>query len=421
MSGRSHLSIQLGTAIGRIWSDAATLAVAVATIRDARGARVVLVSADSIWFPDTIAGRLREEIARKAGIDGAAIILAASHTHGSPQPEPRFPFGRSDPAWAASFERVALATAERALASPHAAVSLHFGRARVHPPVAINRRREAWYREGLRIRRRVQSLPNAARAIDDSISVLVARDSAQAIRGIIVHAVCHPVTLPRDAAGADFPGVVRARLQDRYGPHVPVLFLQGHCGDVRPRLVHEPAGFRDNVIETLIGPRFRDSHAGDTEAVGIAIADAAAIAIAEAKELEPSLGSAHVRIPLEDDTGAPVGRELDVTAWRIAPELQIVASSGEMLSGLASQDPRVLSVGYANGMVGYVAPEKEYAGGGYEIDGFLKPFGLKRRFSPDTERRFVAERAGLLARLATNDVSTDRSVPSDVAAKAMTT
>lgn len=394
MTGVLLTSATTGVAIG----PTGNLGVGVLTLQT-QSRRLVLICGDVIWFPDAMAWRLREGIARAANVDTSAVILAASHSHGSPQPEPRFPFGRSDPAWVARFERAVLATATEALAARPADVTLHFGEARISPLVAINRRRLAWYRDGVRLRRRVQSLPNAARTIDDRVSVLVARDGADAVRAIIVHAVCHPVTLPRDATGADFPGIIREKLQARFGAHVPVLFLQGHCGDIRPRLIHEPSGLKDHVIETLIGPRFRASREGDTETVGIAITRVAERAIAGAHALVPQFAHASSRLPLRDDAGASAGRDLDITCWRIAPGFDIVASSGEMLSGLASQEPGVLSVGYANGMAGYIAPASEYADGGYEIDGFLEAFGLQRRFSPGTERNFLTTRARLLAQI----------------------
>lgn len=377
--------------------EGAPLSVMALSLCDMAGRRLLLVAADVIWFSDQSADRLRTAIARGASLDEACVILAASHTHGSPQPDVRFPFGRRAPDWVARFEAAAVDAAARAASAPVSDVALMQGRAQLGVPAFVNRRRMAWYRNGARLRRRVQSLPDAARPVDHDICTLAARDPDGRIQAIIVHAACHPVALPRDAAGADFPGVVRERLQARYGSGVPVLFLQGHCGDVRPRLIRKPSSLKDHALELLIGPRFRPSRAGDAELIGNAVADAALRAIETARPIAADLAAAAGGVTLVDDTGAPVGRALDITAWRLAPDLHIVAASGEMLSGLASPDPGVLSVGYANGMAGYIAPESEYAGGGYEIDGFLKPFGLSRRFSPDTGQRFVAERTRLLA------------------------
>lgn len=390
-------SVRLAAATAELPLDAAPLTIAALSLDDPASHRLLLISADFIWFPDALAERLRTEIARRGGSEPASVVLAASHTHGSPQPDTRFPFGRQDQEWTERLEAAVLDAASAALASPATPVSLHLGRAEITTAVAVNRRRAAWYRDGAMPKRRMQSLPNEARPVDPRISVIAARDGSGKIRALIVHAVCHPVALPRDVAGADYPGVIRAQLQARYGMDVPVLFVQGHCGDVRPRLIRRPAGAKDRLLELLIGPRFRPSREGDAEWMGTAMAEAAVSAIEAARPVAADFAAVRGRVPLRDDAGTPAGRDLDVTAWRLAPDLALVATSGEMLSGLASSDPGVLSLGYANGMAGYIAPAAEYPGGGYEIDGFLKSFGLKRRFSPDTEQLFVAERARLLA------------------------
>lgn len=378
-------------------------------LREKGRAPLVLLSADVIWFPDAVAARLRQAIARLAVTDEARIILAASHTHGCPQPEPRFPFGRRDPKWVELLERTVLEAAAAATGASPLAVTLHHGRAMADPPVAINRRRMAWYRAGLRIGRRVQSLPNAGRAADHLVRVVVARDDENRVRHVLALAACHPVSLPADTMGADFPGVLRHELQRKYGSDVAVTFLQGHCGDIRPRLIRSPSSLKDHLLEAIIGPRFRASREGDAEAIGAGLADAAVRAIAGATPMHPDFAAARSRLPLTDVEGVDVDRGLDVTVWRFSPDLTLVASSGEMLSGLAHPDAGVLSVGYANGMVGYVAPACEYAGGGYEVDGFLQPFGLTRRFAVDTERRFAATRADLLARVAGGAAASDRA------------
>ena len=71
-----------------------------------------------------------------------------------------------------------------------------------------------------------------------------------------------------------------------------------------------------------------------------------------------------------------------------------LGSSLGVTNGYGTPDYRIFT------MVGYVAPAGEYAGGGYEIDGFLRPFGLQRRFAIETEPRFVAAREDLLSQVA---------------------
>ena len=65
---------------------------------------------------------------------------------------------------------------------------------------------------------------------------------------------CHPVGFPaRTRVSADFPGVVRRALRDAHGAELPVLFLQGFAGDVRPRETGATTRFTRRLAELVIG------------------------------------------------------------------------------------------------------------------------------------------------------------------------
>jgi hypothetical protein len=167
--------------------------------------------------------------------------------------------------------------------------------------------------------------------------------------------------------------------------------VQGFCGDIRPDLVQQSSGLKDHLRDAVIGRRFRPSRAGDAERLAEALTEAAARAEATARPVtRPNFACRRERLELMDIGGAATARHLDVTVWRLADDLRLVFAGAEMLSGLAARDDSTLSVGYANGMVGYIAPPEDYAGGGYEIDGFLARFGLAKRFSPEVGRSFRA-------------------------------
>jgi hypothetical protein len=359
--------------------------------------RLVLVMADVIWFADDSARRLRREIARIAGCDEAGVALAASHTHGTPQTDPRFGYGEYDAAFVRGLEDQVLATVSAALAHPAKVVSLSYGSCPVEPSVAVNRRRVAWHLSGRRLTRRVQNLPNRAAPCDNRARVLAFAGADGVLAGVLVHFACHPVCDPPGCLGPDYPGAMRTALRARLPEGAFVGFLQGSCGDVRPDLAHTPRGLKDHVVEAVIGQRFRPARAGDAEALGCALADAAARALTEAAAVDGGEAAAATEpLPLYGVSGRALDRALDVAAWRIGT-LGLAFAGAEMLSGLASPDARVFSVGYANGMAGYVAPASAYAGGGYEIDGFLERFAIPERLASDSADRYAALRDRLLA------------------------
>ncbi len=343
----------------------------------------VLVGADLVWFGSEQADALRAEIAQRVGCQDADVALCATHTHGTPNPDPRFQYGECSPALIAHLRERILAGVDAAVANPPQAVRLMFGRATA-PGVAINRRRMAWLLTGGSIGRRVQNLPNRARPIDERVSVIafVSKQTNQPA-ALAVHFACHPVADPANLRGADFPGAVREALRQRFGSSLVSVFLQGFCGDVRPALLHRPRGLKDRLLQWLIGDRFRPSLADDAPEIGRRLADRAGAALGAAVVVE--VGPSKTRrssVALNDVDGQPTGHELDVTVWQWSDNLRLVFAGAEMLSGLAPRDSHTLAVGYANGMAGYIAPAEDYAGGGYEIDGFLGRFGLAKRFDP---------------------------------------
>jgi hypothetical protein len=356
----------------------------------AGGQIAALASADLVWFGSDLADSLRTEIASRLGCDTAAVALCATHTHGTPNPDARFAYGEASKSLVEHIRGRVLEGVEAALAARPEEVEIAVGRA-LAPNIAVNRRRRAWTRRGIVPLRRTQSLPNHAREIDERISVLSFRAADGRPKALVSHFGCHPVADPATRRGADYPGLLREALKARHGSGVVCAFLQGFCGDVRPHLVRTPAGLKDHLREAVIGPRFRHSTVGDAERIAAALARAAEQAELAARSIKlTTFAFRRERLSLTDIDGEPTGRTLDVTLWRLGENLRLVFASAEMLSGLATAAKDTLHVGYANGMVGYIAPPEYYAGGGYEIDGFLGRFGLGKRFAPEAAQSFRA-------------------------------
>lgn len=360
--------------------------------------RLVLVGADLIWFSDTLAELLRRRIAALAGTPAEAVSLTATHTHGTLQPDPRFRYGEYAEDFCQLIIETALAAAAAALAAPAEPVDLAWGSAAA-PGLAVNRRRCAPTLSWRPPYWRVQNLPNPARPVNDRLSLLAARSADGALRAVVVAFTCHPVCDVPGTRGGDYPAALRRLLRARLGADLPVLFLQGYCGDVRPDLRLIPRGPKQKLLQAVLGARFRPPRAGDTDALAAGLAEAAGRALAAAADLgPPAVRVARERVAVADCADVDTGRGIDMTAWRFSAGAALLFASGEMLSGLdmAAEDG-LLSVGYSNGMLGYVAATADVAGGGYEVDGFLARFGFARRLTARLGRQVLDARARLAA------------------------
>src|SRR5260370_14846342 len=74
---------------------------------------------------------------------------------------------------------------------------------------------------------------------------------------IIWNYACHPTDFPEFLqVSPEFPGIVRSRLRSEFGD-IPILFLQGFAGDVRPPFSGRATGIMGVLGRVLVGPQFR--------------------------------------------------------------------------------------------------------------------------------------------------------------------
>lgn len=242
---------------------------------------------------------------------------------------------------------------------------------------------------------------------------------------------CHPVVLGPDNLrySADFPGVARRLLEERFG--VPVLYTTGCCGQIN--LGHSALDSirkvgldkRTPAEAERIGKLLGTAVAEDLERESPVGDDVAALAYAETKM--PALYervdaaarerfASDARRVLADPAATPGERamaeidiawlarrhepaELTVGAFGLGP-LDCAFLPGEIFieTALALQAavPGALVAGYAYSNPGYIPHESAAGGGGYEVDVAWRPYGAPGPFVPDMAARLEAEALQLL-------------------------
>lgn len=357
------------------------------------GERVLLASFDLLYVGPQLRALLAERLVGRLRED--QLFTAASHTHTAPATDAGKPrLGAADPAY---VEVVASRVAEAALClldgSPGPEVTLRLVRGRAGG--AVNRRSRRWgvTRRGLST---LQLAPDEAGPRDETLVLIEARRADGSPAALLWSYACHPVGFPaRSEVSADFPGVVRARL--RKGAELPVLFLQGFTGDVRPDVRDRARSLRARARRLVNGPQFGLFD----EARWRTWADGLAAAVEGAREGDPTelLGPLRLARRVEPlrrlMPEAPAERTVSWQSVALDPGLVLVGISAEPVTSYGGMLPAgALPVGYIDDVFGYLPTDAMLAEGGYEVDGFLEDFGLSGGFQPHPESWF---RAGLKA------------------------
>lgn len=355
-------------------------------------ARVALLCCDLQCLHPTLVAAVRERVCELTGIAPGHVMICCSHTHSGPACYDHPAARAVDRAYLAGLPFTLAGAVAAANVDPRR-IAVRWGTAAAH--VGINRRES-------RPDGRVVLGHNPAGPTDPTVRVARLDCDDGKPLALLVNYACHPVVLGSDsmAISADFVGVMRRIVEEALG--APVLFLQGACGDINPRL----------------GPA---SDEGQVETLGMELAGAVLTACAAASPVQwnttqppermtsaISAATARIDLPLLDDTtGIPdfPSREerralsegldqtepwttqvvtqqavdryrymtpIDVQMVRCGP-LAIVGIPAEPFVEIghalhaARPDLPTMVAGYTNGCVGYVPMPDAYPLGGYEV------------------------------------------------------
>ena len=216
--------------------------------------------------------------------------------------------------------------------------------------------------------------PNGPR--DETVCALRLEDTDGTPIAVIWNYASHPVGHPdTTAVDAHYPGPVRDSVRSALGDsRLPVLFLQGFSGNVRPRGPRTNSR-RDTLVALLTGRRgFRrmtsDEYTKWTDDLSQVITQHAC---APGTPVEGVLQS--LQVPL--DTAAEPRFAVSVVDLGA---LRLVCANGEMMAEWALElrehrgELPLIPVGCVGDCIGYVPTEEMLPVGGYEAADFLRYF-----------------------------------------------
>ena len=347
----------------------------------------VIISADIIWFTEELVNNIRKKINFITNIIESRIVFCASHTHGSPNPDPNIHYGKKTENIHSYLEKKLFSLFKRAFDSEEILVDANFQVIKA-PDLSINRRRKAiQFKEFPYFK--TQSLPNKYRYVDNKINIIrfVRLDNKKIENAIIAYS-CHPVADPQGIVGADYPGYLRNYLKDKM--YHNIIFLQGFCGDIRPNVIKKNKSIKDKFIKLVIGDRFRKIKHGDAEYISKNLSKAIINnkPLIENTKIESLFKSKVCKLQIPLNNNCYANKKLEVTIW-LWGGICFIFMSAEVLSGYTFtkiDGLNIINVGYSNGMIGYLPTKLDIYEGGYEVDKSRPPFGLNNRISLKAEK-----------------------------------
>lgn len=311
-------------------------------------AAIITLDLIDVGYEETVAIRAAVEAA--TGIPISHILVASSHTHGSPRLQADTDYGRMVAAKIAGAASAA-ATMLRPATIGYASGTIEY---------CVNRRL-------LNDENVAEMKPNPDGVVDPRVRILRVDDENADPLAVVMHNACHANVFRNEntQVTGDFPGVAQRVFE--HGTDVPSLFLQGAAGDTRPNLPSED-GFRSGTEADVLTI--------GTELGATVLAASARAGSAEAFARRPSsyaIRGAVRTLELPGKDGDPVRAEIQ--ALRVGNNL-FLTIPGEPFTAYQLQveetlrqgrpDLNVFVVGYANGSIGYVITEEAYKFGGYE-------------------------------------------------------
>jgi len=233
-----------------------------AVVLSCGGVEIVYALFDLIALHRDEADAAIDEASRRSGIPSENIVWAASHTHTGPYTSPRSLFATPDAAGVVDSSWLASLPAKLAEAVCEARQSLR--------PARMSRERAYCQKGGFNRRLRFKDgreintwclhrgeeesqCLGAATVIDPEIGILCFDDEAGSPIAVLWQYVVHTNSNFGRHLSADYPGVVAARIRERFGPGVVPIFVPGACADVNPNFRYRELGdiVAGHIIERL--------------------------------------------------------------------------------------------------------------------------------------------------------------------------
>ncbi|MCM8816283.1 MAG: hypothetical protein NC913_02070, partial [Candidatus Omnitrophica bacterium] len=225
---------------------------------ESNGKKLVYVIFDLVALDRQTAEKGIMIASEKTGIPPDSIVWAATHTHTGPYTSGLFlDENQIDRNW---LEKIPEKMAQCIIEADMAKQPVKFCRMRnFHYGLCHNRR--ILFKDGRAINtwllsnapEQIQSIGSAG-PVDPEIGIFCFETLDGKIIAVMFHFTLHTNTNFGPKFSADYPGVVAARLRERFGPQLITLFMPGACADINttgPRYREIGNALAEKIIESI--------------------------------------------------------------------------------------------------------------------------------------------------------------------------
>lgn len=220
--------------------------------------------------------------------------------------------------------------------------------------------------------------------------LITLKDANGKALAIIWHFPCHPTSFPRSTEfSSHFIGDIRDYLRSINDSSLPVIFLQGFSGDIRPpSQITRPKNLLELLRKTFFGSYFKDfTEQGYKEWINNLKEELDKVIKKNNTSFtckSEEVSSERLSIPLSEFAETNIQTDKEVTFVKInMGKLVLIGVSAELVYDYQlylkklSADKFLIGVGCLEDVFGYIPTKNMQIQGGYESKDFFPYFGIK--------------------------------------------
>lgn len=388
----------------------------------------IFVGLDALFCSPDLIDALHKELCAELfpDLNREQVLVVATHTHFAPMLDETKPnLGICDARWQQEVAKRVSAGIKSSIQPalhPHIEHDVYYGvdsfdgaTYRRQPNVLELKKGRPFFTRGTLM------LPNKEIEIPRDIR-LVSVKKQDSNLAIVWSWPCHAVLTPsRSTLGSDFPGAIRAILRDALGiPELPIIYLPGFCGDIRPTITKKGWNLRERLKMPLyFGRHFRMPTNAEFDKFCHDLGNAVIRSEKTARRIEagPELDLKRNQFRIDSLVHAKDKRAVLVPCAKFSiGSVPITCVGAEVSSSYLrrlapSRSEPALLTGCFDACFGYLPNAAQVSEGGYEVDKYINTFSLSGHIGRRIEENFIESLMALSYDQKRNDGTTRASRP----------